>query len=119
MKYVLCLFAALFSLSSFAADMGFRFQNGKCVNDNGTEGLNPSYFGQCGDNRGITLYKFDLTGSDLSGSTFDGADLQLTIFNKTTLTNVSFNETNLAGVQFLEATLESTNFNKAILANTK
>ena len=54
-------------------DLGFRFLDGKCVNDAGEEGLNPGIAGMCGDLKGADLRQLPLEGVDFSGANLIGA----------------------------------------------
>ena len=49
---------------------GFRYRDGKCVNDEGEEGRNSRYVGECGalrarDLRDANLVEIDLSGADM------------------------------------------------------
>jgi uncharacterized protein YjbI with pentapeptide repeats len=111
----------LFTLGVHAGDLGFRYQSqsGKCVNDQGQEGLNPGNIGQCGDLRGVVISRLNLDSMDLSGSRFDSSDVQGTILSHTNLTGVQFTQTNLSGVDLTGAIIHSTGFTGAILLNTQ
>lgn len=102
---------------AFAIDLGFRYQNGKCVNSAGQVGLNPSFFGPCSDLRGVTLHNLNLEGIDFSGSQFVSSDLQKISFKATNLTGVNFEGANLFGINFDEAQVHGVNFQQAILKN--
>ncbi|OQW52125.1 MAG: hypothetical protein A4S09_08935 [Proteobacteria bacterium SG_bin7] len=106
--------------SSIAAskDLGFRFKDGKCLNDQQQIGLNPGFFGQCSDLRGVVLGRFNLDEIDFSGSDFTGADLQKSSLKKSTLEKVNFESANLAGVNFDGAKIKNSNFTKTNLKNS-
>lgn len=110
-----CIFIT--SLNVYAADLGFRYKNGKCLNDKGVEGLNTSYFGQCADFRNTILGQVNLNGIDLSGSRFTTADLQGTTFENAILAGVDFDSANLASANFVEAEISSASFRSANLRN--
>lgn len=113
------VFVCVFGSNSLAADLGFRYKEGKCVDSKGAQGLNPSFFGPCSDLRGTTLHGLDFSGIDFRGSTFFGADLQRSSFAKTNLEGTSFENTILTGVKFDEALVIKSNFNKANLKEVK
>src|SRR4051812_12057710 len=98
---------SFFVLGAKAEDLGFRYVNGKCVNSSNQEGLNPSYFGQCGDLRGTAIARLSFDNIDMSGTQFSSADLQKSTFKKAILVGVNFDETNLSGVELLGAKIEN------------
>ena len=110
-----------------AADLGFRYKDGRCLNNAGQTGLNPSYFGQCADLRRVVIARLDFTGVDFSGSNFSASDLQETSFRKANLTGCNFSDSNLAGtdmtqaqligVTFKGANLKRVSFSEAMIAN--
>jgi uncharacterized protein YjbI with pentapeptide repeats len=108
-----------FSLQAFSRDLGFRYTNGNCVNGQGETGLNPGFIGQCGDLRGVTLSRLDMSDTDLSGSKFNSSDLQLTQFNRSILIDVDFEGAHLQGVEFAGAKIERSKFNRADLQNSR
>lgn len=109
----------VFSLAANATDLGFRFNGTACVDKTGKAGLNPSFFGQCGDLRHLTIAGLALDGVDLSGAVFDGSDFQGSTFVGSILTYASFVGTNLSGVSLINATVHHTNFTSANLRNAK
>ena len=72
-------------MNTYAGDLGFRYQNGQCVNSQGMAGLNPSFFGPCADLRGAILGHLNLDGIDFSGSQFTASDLQKSSLNNAIL----------------------------------
>ena len=75
-------FAALTALAAISLapvtahaqeDLGFRYQDGKCVNEAGEEGRNPGYKGECGNLQGEDLQGLPLDGIDFSGANLRGA----------------------------------------------
>ena len=61
--------------------VGFRYRDGKCVNDDGEEGRNPRYVGECGglrarDLRDANLIEVDLSGADMHSVEAQGIKLQ-------------------------------------------
>lgn len=110
--------ALLTSSIASAKDLGFRFKSGKCVNDQQQAGLNPGFFGQCADLRGVVLGRFNLDEIDFSGSDFTGADLQKSTLRKSILEKVNFESANLAGVNFDGAKIKDSNFTKANFKNS-
>jgi len=117
---VLCIFfaAAVFSQTSHAGDLGYRYNGQNCVNKAGMSGHNPGFYGQCGDFTGASLSGLNLDNMDLSGSIFDDANLQLTSLVGANLTGVSFIGSQLSGAILVNATLHAADFNKAIMTNT-
>ncbi len=103
---------------AISKDLGFRFKNGKCANDQQNIGLNPGFFGQCSDLRGVVLGRFNLDEYDFSGSDFTGADLQKSTLKKAILEKVNFESANLAGVNFEGAKIKDSNFTKTNFKNS-
>jgi uncharacterized protein YjbI with pentapeptide repeats len=116
---VLHLLLITLGLMAHATDLGFRYQNGKCVNADAAEGFNPGFIGQCGDFRAMTLTLSTLDDADLSGSTFAGANLQLVTFKNSFLVGVDFSRARLAGVDFYRAQIEMADFKETTLDNVK
>jgi uncharacterized protein YjbI with pentapeptide repeats len=104
---------------SVASDLGYRYENGKCVNAQGEEGLNPGKIGPCGDLRGVVISRLNLEGEDLSGARFDSADLQTTSLKSTILEGTNFSGANLSGVDLSNATIHGTDFTGAVLLNAQ
>lgn len=117
MLKIAVILIALLPFFSAAEDLGFRYNGSACVDKNGNQGLNPSFFGQCGDMRHLTVRNANFDGTDFSGAVFDGADFQMTSFNGATLSYASFVGTDLTGCPMTNALIQSTNFSKAILVN--
>ena len=63
------------SPTSAQEDLGFRYIEGKCVNESGQEGLNPKFPGVCGDIEGADLREAFLENVDFSGAHMRGARL--------------------------------------------
>lgn len=94
-------------------DLGFRFKDGQCVNDRGEVGYNPSYFGNCGNLRGVILGNLDLSNMDLRGAQFQQAQLQVVKFNGTQLDSANFSGAVLIGINFDETKLQNAKFAQA------
>ncbi|MBN21866.1 MAG: hypothetical protein CL678_11350 [Bdellovibrionaceae bacterium] len=92
----------LFISSSFAQDLGFRYdsQNRVCLNTRGERGFNPGYLGECGDLRGFSLRKVVLRDLNLKGAL---------------LTSASFKNRRIENVDFEGARLDRTDFSQAIV----
>jgi len=78
LKFIACSLFLFTQISpSHAIDHGFRFdlKKDKCVDLHGKEGLNPSFFGECGDLRGAKLNKTYLSGMKLEKADFSNANL--------------------------------------------
>lgn len=120
MKNIKIILAMLLALSStsMAGDLGYRYKNGKCTNSQGQVGLNPYYWGQCADFRGVTIAKFSFDGIDFSGADFTGANLEKSTFVGTILTSTNFETATLSGIDFGSAQISGSNFRKAILKQT-
>lgn len=114
---LVALITSILMTHTQAADLGYRYKEGKCVNSEGKEGLNVSYFGQCSDFRLVGLSNLSLDGLDFSGSRFDGAKLERVNFAGSTFTDVSFEKAILSGSELTEAKLIRTLFKGAILKN--
>lgn len=107
------------SVGTHARDLGFRFKDGRCVNDAGQLGLNPSHLGPCGDLRNVILSRLDLDDIDFRGSLFDNSDLQDSTFRGANLQAVHFKDANLSGVNLENTVLHATDFTRAILINSR
>lgn len=108
------LTALLFlSPNSYGVDLGFRYKNGKCVNDQGQEGLNRGYFGQCADFRHLELENLDLRDLDLSGSSFESSSLRRLKFYNSILTGVNFDQAYLDEPKWRGAMVSRTSFRTA------
>jgi uncharacterized protein YjbI with pentapeptide repeats len=117
MKFTIFCAVLLFSQFGAARDLGYRYTNGKCVNDKGEQGYNPSHPGQCADFRGVVIQRFSLDDMDLRGSLFDGADMQNTTLRRSDVSGSSFISTNLNGVDFTDANITNVNFTGATMVN--
>jgi uncharacterized protein YjbI with pentapeptide repeats len=113
----LCLFTTLLfsAVEVNAADSGFRFKDGRCLNDKGEAGYNTGFLGQCADLRGVTLSKLDFSEMDFSGSLMTDADLQNSSFTKAVLIQVDFTGAQLMGAGFNQAHIENSVFARASL----
>jgi uncharacterized protein YjbI with pentapeptide repeats len=119
---------------------GFRYENGKCVNEAGEEGLNPGYVGECGelrahDLREATLNTVDFSGADmhnvraraaklrdavLVGANLRSAELEGADLRGADLTNARMDRANLriadlSGAILFEVKLDRANFEGALL----
>ena len=113
------LLLVVMTLRASAADLGFRFVDGRCVNTKGEEGLNPDFRGACGDLRQASLVRADLSDLDLSGARFDGADLQRSSLKNSHLTGAVFDAANLSGACLEGAVLHQVKLRRAILRNVQ
>ncbi len=86
----------MLSWSVFGEDQGFRFEDGKCLNSQSREGLNPAYFGQCGDLRQIRLGYLSVGSIDFRGSRFDNS----------TFIDVDFAGSDLSDTTFASAIIQ-------------
>lgn len=117
-KSMMILFALLcVAYHAKAADRGFRFRDGRCLDANGREGLNPYFLGQCSDMRGVALRGLEFQGLDISGSRFDNSDIQEINFENSNLNAVnfdfaSFTDVNFKGAIVYNSSFENTIFNK-------
>ena len=82
----------------------FRGEQG-CADNDGVQGLNPDFRGECGDLRKADLFKTDLQGRNLSGANLSGASL----------TDVNLQGAKLVGARLIEATLTRTDLREADL----
>lgn len=80
----------------------YRGEQG-CVDNDGVQGLNPDFRGECGDLRKADLFKTDLQSSNLSGANLSGASL----------TDVNLQGAKLVGARLIEATLTRTDLREA------
>lgn len=111
------LISSVILVKSEAADLGFRFKSGRCVNDKNVAGYNPGFVGPCGDLRGSLLGHLNFDQVDLSGVQFQQAELEAVSFKGATLDSTNFKNAQLRGVSFEEAILKSTDFTRAVFAN--
>ncbi|MDE2666923.1 MAG: pentapeptide repeat-containing protein [Acidobacteriota bacterium] len=82
----------------------YRGEQG-CADNDGVQGLNPDFRGECGDLRKADLFKTDLQGSNLSGANLSGASL----------TDVNLQGAKLVGARLIEAILTRTDLREADL----
>jgi len=119
MKSLILILATLGFASAHASDAGFRFNGTACVNSQGQSGLNPGFFGQCGDLQHIVISGLPLDGTDFSGSVFDGSDFSTTSFQGAKFNGASLKGTNLTGTNLMNAQIHGANLQNAILTNAK
>jgi uncharacterized protein YjbI with pentapeptide repeats len=129
MKFTFILAAIFYVHFSFASDLGFRFKEGKCVNAEGAEGLNPGFIGQCGDLRLNIIGNMDWVDMDLRGSRFDqatltkikfsNADVSDTSFELAALVEVDLSKQKIKNVNFTNAKFVNSNFSKTSFENVK
>ncbi|MGE4107578.1 MAG: pentapeptide repeat-containing protein [Bacteriovoracia bacterium] len=93
-------------------DHGFRFRDGVCQDERGLRGLNPGYFGQCGDLSGAVLAKLDLSGTDFSGTLLSSAILTQVSFKGATLKGVRFDSSRFEDVKFDDALVQGADFSR-------
>lgn len=82
----------------------YRGEQG-CADNDGVQGLNPDFRGECGDLRKADLFKTDLQGRNLSGANLSGASL----------TDVNLQGAKLVGARLIDATLTRTDLREADL----
>ena len=82
----------------------YRGEQG-CADNDGVQGLNPDFRGECGDLRKADLFKTDLQGRNLSGANLSGASL----------TDVNLQGAKLVGARLIETTLTRTDLREADL----
>ena len=120
---LLILFFFVFSQTLLAKDLGYRYQDGKCINAKGEQGYNPQYFGQCGNLSGVVLGNFDLRGVDFSGSLlenviFSGSQLDEVNFTGCNLQGANLSGVSANGVDFTRANLKGVRLKNAKLGNS-
>ncbi len=83
-------------------DLGFRFDpdNKVCIDGRGTVGLNPDFFGECGD----------LTGQDLRNQSYERVSLSGVRFKESLLDDTSFKNSVLLSPDFTRASLRGSIF---------
>lgn len=86
----LSILGAMTSLAH-AGDLGFRYQNGRCINQLGQQGHNPDFMGECGA----------ITDADYSGKDFSGAALRAITFKNTKFHNTRFSGAGLQGADIV------------------
>ena len=101
-----------------ARDLGFRFVDGQCLDSAGREGLNPSYFGECGDLRNVVIGRMDFTGTSFRGAQFTNSDLTGSRFVGADLTATNFDAANLSAAALTNATIKNASFIGANLAGS-
>jgi len=88
--------------------VGFRYEDGKCVNDEGDEGHNPGYVGECGglrarDLRGANLITVDLSGADMHSVEAQGIKLEDGVLVGAQMTNAKFESADLRKADLTDA----------------
>ncbi len=101
-------------------DLGFRYVEGKCVNDSGQEGLNPEFPGVCGDMEGMDLRQaflenVDFSGAKMRGARLSAAKLRGAIFIGAELRSADLRDADLRNTDFRGADLQRVNFRQADL----
>ena len=107
-------------LTSAQDDLGFRYVDGKCVNESGQEGLNPKYPGVCGDIEGVDLREaflenVDFSGANMRGARLSAAKLRGAIFIGAELRSADLRDADLRNTDFRGADLQRVNFRQADL----
>ena len=117
----LILFLSFILSASFASavDSGFRYKDGKCVNDQGDEGYNKQFIGQCSELSGLIFGNFDLTGVDFSGSRMSNTNFSGSTLDECNLTGVNLEGANLSGVSANGADFSNAVLNGAKLTNAR
>ncbi len=77
-----------FSNTTYANDMGFRFESGFC-HKNRHPGYNPYFFGECGNQTGSRLINQSYEDKNFKGSTYNSAYIYQTTFEKVDLSHLS------------------------------
>lgn len=118
----IAFFILLFSISCWAEDQGYRYNEEKmrCENSQGRWGYNPGFFGECGDIeeldpqtlsfnkvnlKAARMRDFNLKGRELKESVFSAAHLQRANlenadFTGSDLTRAALIDTKIAGAKF-------------------
>lgn len=111
------LFCFFLPLKASAVDYSYVDQGpekGKCLDVNRKPGLNPGYFGDCGDLEGL-----DLTGRKFERVSMRGANLSKVNFSESTFINVDLEKANLNDSTFDRATFYRVVFKSAQLKRVK
>ena len=98
-------------------DLGFRYREGKCVNADEEEGLNPGYVGECGGLRGVELSRQVLEGLDLSGADLHGANLRGTNFKNAILVGAQIRNAHLESADLRGADLRGARLDLSLMVN--
>lgn len=114
---MLAFFLNLKLSAATAIDLGFRYKDGRCLDKDGNEGVNPAYFGQCGDLSGVRLGNFSLDGIDISGSKWKASDLSSVSFKNARIVGVDFSSARISGVDFTDSVIENVDFTDAVFKN--
>ena len=114
--------AATGTVAEAQDDLGFRYIDGKCVNQVGDEGLNPKLPGECGDLRGVNLREaflenVDFSGANMRGVQLSAAKLRGSIFVGADLRSADLHDADLRGTDFRGADLQRINFRQVDLTD--
>lgn len=121
------LWIAFFICTSVAhaEDFGYRLNltNMRCELPNGKYGLNPNFWGECGNIESLNLDEYVLTEANLRGAwardvdfqkrSLKGSDFFGAFLWRAILDDCDFSETNLSRVKFLDGKANRTNFDSA------
>jgi hypothetical protein len=99
-------------------DLGFRYQDGKCVNADGEEGLNPGYVDECGGLRGHDLRQAPLDRVNLAGADLQAARLTRARMRRVILRDADLRGAELDGADLRQADLRSANLDRARLGGS-
>jgi len=102
--------------------VGFRYEGGKCVNDEGKEGRNPGYIGECGalrarDVRNANLDGVDLSGADMHALQGRSVNLKEAILVGAILRTAELESADLRGADLTGATMDRAKLRFADLSN--
>jgi uncharacterized protein YjbI with pentapeptide repeats len=103
---------------------GFRYYSGKCVNDEGEEGKNPGWVGECGglrahDLRNAILNEVDLSGADLHAAQARGVKLKDAVLVGATMRNAELESADLRGADLTDAVMDRADLHLADLTGAK
>ena len=99
---------------------GFRYRDGKCVNDEGEEGRNSGYIGECGalrarDLRDANLVEVDLSGANMHSVEAQGVKLQDAKLIGVEMKNAKFESADLRGADLTDAVADRADLRRADL----
>jgi uncharacterized protein YjbI with pentapeptide repeats len=103
---------------------GFRYESGKCVNEEGAEGRNEGYVGECGALRGrdlreAVLNEIDLSGADLHGARAKGIKLKDAVLVGVAMRNSEFDSADLRGADLMDAVMDRADLRLADLSGAR
>jgi uncharacterized protein YjbI with pentapeptide repeats len=122
---IAALFLGVGAVAGVAQEyQGFRYASGKCVNDQGEEGRNEGYVGECGALRGhdlreAVLNEVNLSGADLHAARARGIKLKDAVLVGVAMRNSDFESADLRGADLMDAVMDRADLRLADLTGAR